>query len=210
LIDYAGVTAGPSRSELGTQFDDYLADPGSYHFEIFWGSSLIGDTGLPSVATVAGAIQFGMPIQFRGIIQRADWAPPGNNNVPPGNHRGFAKTVSFAKVTDGSSKTLIASEKRVVPSLYEGGPVSDNAGWADGWDYDNLRSTMYPVEADAEDSSVTARFGRLHYQFGSAHPGGINALFADGSVTGIRFDVDGETFNRLGHRSDGESIREDF
>jgi prepilin-type processing-associated H-X9-DG protein len=49
-----------------------------------------------------------------------------------------------------------------------------------------------------------------NYQFGSAHPGGINALMADGSVTGMSFDVDIETFNRLGSRQDGETITQDY
>jgi prepilin-type processing-associated H-X9-DG protein len=213
LIDYAGVTAGPSRTELaadGTTFETYIADVESNYWEVFWGSQFIGAQAVPPPAQVQGAIQFGKPIQFRGIIQRADWKPPGMNNTPPGVHTGYARKVSFAKVLDGSSKTLIASEKRVNSGLYEGGPVSDNRGWADGWDYDNLRSTMYPLEPDGIDPSVTNLHGKIHYQFGSAHPGGVNALIADGSVTGITFDVDPETFNRLGHREDGEVIAESF
>jgi prepilin-type processing-associated H-X9-DG protein len=43
-----------------------------------------------------------------------------------------------------------------------------------------------------------------NYHFGSAHAAGINAAFADGSVTLINYDVDRETMNRLAHRSDGE------
>ncbi len=49
-----------------------------------------------------------------------------------------------------------------------------------------------------------------NYVLGSAHPGGINAVFADGSVTFIRFDVDLETLNRLGNRADGEIITQDY
>jgi prepilin-type N-terminal cleavage/methylation domain-containing protein/prepilin-type processing-associated H-X9-DG protein len=208
LSDYAGVTAGPSRSELGTAFDSYLQNVVSNYWEVFWGSALLSSTALPSKASIVDMQQQGQPMTFRGIIQRADWRSPPLNGV--GVHAGFAKKVTFAKIPDGASKTLVVSEKRVVPSLYSIGCLSDNVGWADGWDYDNLRSTMYPPEADDEDPSVNDLNGKLHYQFGAAHPGGLNAMFADGSVTGIGYDIDRETFNRLGHREDGETITQSY
>ena len=94
-----------------------------------------------------------------------------------------------------------------MPSLYEIGSVSDNAGWAEGWDYDNLRSTIYPIEADGEELNLASNLHhKLHYQFGSAHSGGMNALFGDGSVQFISYDIDRENFNRYGHRHDGEVI----
>lgn len=202
LIDYAGVTAGPSRTEIGNNYDQFLKNITGSYWQVFWGSSVLGSQGLPSPAQVAGAKQFGDPIQFRGIIQRCDWQPlPASQGG--GRHVGFMKKVSFAKIADGASNTMLASEKRVMPSLYEGGSVSDNRGWADGWDYDDLRSAIYPLEQDGEESDTTLH-AKIHYQFGSAHPGGVNALFADGSVTGIAYDVGQELFNQLGHRHDGE------
>ena len=45
---------------------------------------------------------------------------------------------------------------------------------------------------------------------GSAHSGGINAVFADGSVSFISYDVDLETFNRLGNRGDGETNSQSY
>ena len=35
-------------------------------------------------------------------------------------------------------------------------------------------------------------------------------MFGDGSVTGINFDVDLETLNRLGNRADGETITQSY
>ena len=74
--------------------------------------------------------------------------------------------MTFAKITDGTSKTLLVAEKRLQPSEYETGGVADNAGWAEGWDYDILRSTMYPLEEDGEvkDTSLHAV---IQYQFGA-------------------------------------------
>jgi prepilin-type processing-associated H-X9-DG protein len=49
-----------------------------------------------------------------------------------------------------------------------------------------------------------------NYALGAAHPGGFNVVFADGSVNGLNYDIDLETLNRLGHRSDGETIPQGF
>jgi prepilin-type N-terminal cleavage/methylation domain-containing protein/prepilin-type processing-associated H-X9-DG protein len=206
VTDYAGATAGPSRSEMvarGVNYDNYLRDVTSLssttYWEAFWGSPGLGTQALPSRNTVTNLQNSGEPIRFRGIIQRADFHPNGRIHV------GFARTVTFSKIEDGASKTMLAGEKRVIPSLYEIGSVSDNAGWAEGWDYDNLRCTLYPIEADGEEPNLNLHHP-LHYQFGSAHSGGMNALFGDGSVQFISYDVDQENFNRYGHRHDGEVI----
>ena len=126
-----------------------------------------------------------------------------------GIHLGFMRTVNFKNINDGASKTLLVAEKRVPPSSYENGGIqSDNRGWAEGWDYDNLRSTMFPLKADGEESDVANVYAPLHFEFGAAHSGGMNACFADGSVTFVSYDIDRENFNRLGHRYDGEIISE--
>ena len=172
------------------------------------------DSALPTPSAVGLAAASGDPIKFRGIIQRSDW----KITPVPAQHVGFMQTMTFAKITDGTSKTLLVAEKRVAPSLYE--PTSDNStpgdnrGWADGWDYDQLRSTMFPLEPDGDGPGLvilhTDRWNAFNYQFGSAHPGGMNAIFADGSVTSISFDIDRETFNRLGGRADGEAISQSY
>ena len=211
LVDYAGVCGGPTRTDsvwsvLGTNFDAALSNPQPYYLEFFWGSNELGGQGLPPQAKVQQAADAGDPIQFRGIIQRADWKPVNSGTFAPGIHIGFAIKMTMAKITDGTSKTLLVAEKRLPPSLYGGGAAADNAGWAEGWDYDILRSTMYPVEADNEVSD-TSLHAVIQYQFGSAHAGGINAVFADGSVSGISYDIDRETFNQLGCRADGETLK---
>jgi prepilin-type processing-associated H-X9-DG protein len=62
---------------------------------------------------------------------------------------------------------------------------------------------MFPIQPDGELPETDDEFA---YSFGSAHSSGMNAIFADGSVTFISYDVDREMFNRLGHRSDGETV----
>jgi prepilin-type N-terminal cleavage/methylation domain-containing protein/prepilin-type processing-associated H-X9-DG protein len=208
LVDYAAAIAGPSRSEIGDTFDDYLDNPEDNSDILFWGCDGCGSS-LPTGSLAKAA-------KFRGIIQRTDWLVILSG--AGSRHLGFTAKVSFAKITDGASKTLLASEKRLRPTEYSGlstregatdrqAPKFDDRGWADGWDYDHLRSCMFPLEQDGELPELDDDFA---YSFGSAHPGGINALFADGSVTSISYDIDRETFNRLGHRSDGEPITQGF
>ena len=103
---------------------------------------------------------------------------------------------------------MVLGEKRLDPTLYEIGDWHDDYGWKSGWDPDTLRSTICLFGPDAPiDSVVHKDFG---YNFGAAHPGVMMAGFADASVHPIRFEIDRELFNRLGHRSDGESIEGAF
>jgi prepilin-type processing-associated H-X9-DG protein len=214
LVDYAAAAAGPSRSEVesdlagSTNFQDYLDNPGNHVNEAFYGCVNCSYTGLPGTAVVSSSVP---PVQFRGIIQRTDWQPiAAPSPQAPGRHLRFTKKMTIAKIADGASKTLLVSEKWVHKNLYQGGGVADDRGWADGWDYDIMRSSIFaprsdgdgdePIPDDPED------WGSFH--FGSAHPSGMNALFADGSVTRISYDIDREVFNRLGHRHDGEVVDE--
>jgi prepilin-type N-terminal cleavage/methylation domain-containing protein len=211
LVDYAGVTAGPVRSDFNppSGFDDYLNNPTSHQFEVFWGSAALGSPGFPGIGTVASGAVF----NYRGIFQRCDWKP--NNTGGGGTHLGFTKKCTMQKITDGTSKTMMVGEKRVPTSHYEDAAlVSDNLGWADGWDYDQLRCTIFPLQQDSETADdiaqETQQFGAIHFEFGAAHAGGINAAMADGGVHFISYDIDRETFNRLGNKADGEVITGDY
>ena len=42
--------------------------------------------------------------------------------------------------------------------------------------------------------------------FGSSHTGGLNAVFADGSVRFIRFGIDPVAFMRAGVADDGQTF----
>ncbi len=56
--------------------------------------------------------------------------------------------VKIAKITDGTSKTMVVSEKYVRSDNYEAGPArnSDDRGWTDGWDADQMRSrALLPI-----------------------------------------------------------------
>lgn len=203
LVDYAAAVAGPARSEIGNAIDNYLKNPQDYDKELFWGCDSCLST-LPSTVTVSMAAASGNPIQFRGVIQRSDWQPA--SNLPGGGrHMGFTKKISFQQITDGASKTMVVSEKFVYSTEYAGGGLADNRGWADGWDYDHMRSSMFKLRPDTQGPAPNGTVSDpANYPFGSAHSGGVNAVFADGSGHFINYNVEQEVFNRLAHRSDGE------
>ncbi len=195
LIDYAGAIGGPSRSEDPTNFDNYLANPVNHSNLLFWGcKKCSGDRSLPSFSVGAAP-------RYRGIIQRCGYS------YATRTHATWVRKVSFQQIEDGSSNTLLISEKRLVPSKYDKGSWHDDRGWTDGWDPDIMRSTMFPVAADSEELDGGA--SPLPFSFGSAHPKGINSVFADGSVRAISYDIEREVFNLLGNRADGEPIHSD-
>jgi prepilin-type processing-associated H-X9-DG protein len=106
---------------------------------------------------------------------------------------------------------MMASEKWVHVDKYLGsGGQADDRGWSDGCDFDALRSTMIKPRQDSQDplpvDSNPDDPG--NYPLGSAHPGGINALFGDASVQFISFEVDLENLNRMANRLDGETVTE--
>jgi prepilin-type N-terminal cleavage/methylation domain-containing protein/prepilin-type processing-associated H-X9-DG protein len=125
--------------------------------------------------------------------------------------------IKIARITDGTSKTLLVGEKYLRPDLYQGLiSYSDDQGWAEGWDLDAMRSTCFPPMADGDGlgysfgplNSASDLFGAVNdvVTFGSAHPGGLNCVFTDGSVHTISYDIDVIIFNALGTRAGGETF----
>jgi len=217
LVDYAATVAGPARSDIGdTEFNKYLTDtaPNYPYFvskqEDFWGCLPCAPDSARGVTFLRTPYRSGQVV-FRGIIQRGDW---DIENAPPGEHIGFLTKMTFAKITDGASKTLLAGDKWVPNAWHDGtGGVMDDRGWSDGWDFDGLRYTLLAPQPDSSGTPPEGSGSQRRpeaYWFGSSHPGGINVVFGDGSVRGLNYDVDLETFNRLGHRFDGETITQEY
>ena len=107
-------------------------------------------------------------------------------------------------------------EKYVRSDLYEGGSYSDDKGWTDGWDRDAMRSTCFQPYQDSDGAGYAVQplnstndfFGndRDVYYFGSAHTGGFNCIFADGSIHTLNYDIDVVLFNALATRAGDEVI----
>jgi prepilin-type N-terminal cleavage/methylation domain-containing protein len=169
---------------------------------------------------------------YDGVIVRTPWrisncvpptacsqatatAPARGQRVP-----GMAAATEPKDVIDGMSNTLLVSEKIVRSDLYAGAmdgaggySWSDDHGWSDGWDPDTIRTSAAVPRSDSDSycfAPATSRFctgqNSEVFLFGSAHPTGVNAVFADGAARGISYEVDGIVFNNFGTRNGEEQV----
>jgi prepilin-type N-terminal cleavage/methylation domain-containing protein/prepilin-type processing-associated H-X9-DG protein len=111
--------------------------------------------------------------------------------------------VRIAEITDGTSNTLVLGDKRLNIRLLGQKQLDDNEGYTAGWDKDTVRTANRPPARDY------SGFGDGQLLFGSSHPEGINAVFADGSVRSVPFDIDRRVFRNLGNKADGQVIPDD-
>jgi prepilin-type N-terminal cleavage/methylation domain-containing protein/prepilin-type processing-associated H-X9-DG protein len=142
----------------------------------------------------------------RSAFQPVSYDPFSLKLVGKFNHS--PRAVKFSQITDGTSKTMMIGEKYVRQDLYGGGTSSDDTGWTDGWDPDIFRSTGISPLQDASLDALTDPHSPppmgtawWEFHFGSAHAGGFNAAFADGSVHSISYDIDLNVFNSIGTRN---------
>jgi len=108
--------------------------------------------------------------------------------------------VSLREVTDGTSNTLLVSEKRMNIRKLGAPQDDDNEGYTVGWNEDTIRRTDKRPEPDHQGSEDGEKL------FGSSHPTVMNAVFTDGSVHPISYEIHEDVFRWLGDKSDGETI----
>jgi prepilin-type processing-associated H-X9-DG protein len=121
-------------------------------------------------------------------------------------------------ILDGASHTYLAGEKFLDPEHYTTG-----IDWGNdqhlylGFDKGKCRSahhTLSPqrdevchaTNCDCTDWTGHEKAYKAFWQFGSAHPTGLNMTFCDGSVRLIEYSIDPLIHERYGHRADGEVI----
>ena len=112
--------------------------------------------------------------------------------------------ISIAQITDGTSKVYMVGEKYVNPDQYESDGQADggdNHSCYQGFDWDINRwaTDAWPATQD--------RPGLDAYQrFGGPHAGVWQAVFCDGSVHVLPFEMENTIHKRLANRFDGEAI----
>jgi prepilin-type N-terminal cleavage/methylation domain-containing protein/prepilin-type processing-associated H-X9-DG protein len=161
------------------------------------------------------------------------WSSTGGNEdgqfgqkhgvIASGNEwKGAVVRHTFASIKDGTSNVMMVGEKFVATDLYITGNGSDDTGPFEGTDSDIMRSSAVlqsnrygnkALSNPHKDVPTNELPGGDSWptmmQFGSAHPAGINAVFADGSVHNIKYGIDPDTFNALGNIDDGTTMHSD-
>jgi len=207
LTDYASSQPALSRGESSSYFDSVFSTAGTPAADTlrtsmgcqrgtaFFGTGTYPDNpSQPQTRKLLGTQYLG----FKGVIVRSSYfvqSPPAATDLD------YDPLVKVSHITDGTSKTMMVFEKRLVPP-YVPTKNDDEYGWANGWDADTVRVTVCVPYQDSK-QQVTSHNAQ-HGTAGSAHAAGIHAVFADDSVRLIDYDIDLELFNCLAHRSDGE------
>jgi prepilin-type N-terminal cleavage/methylation domain-containing protein len=133
--------------------------------------------------------------------------------------------VTVARITDGTSKTIMLVEKGITsPQWYTGGSADSGAfNFSNGdnvWTYQRLITNSHYPKADGEINRRTYGGGSptdantikgKDLGPGSAHPSGFMTVFGDGSVRAISFDVSIDSVLRpLVSRSAGDGSNGDL
>jgi type II secretory pathway pseudopilin PulG len=121
--------------------------------------------------------------------------------------------IQFSQITDGTTFTYLLGEKNANPDHYEDCLVgNDDQSMYNGHDRDNVRSThcwrpgfenqgraAWPPRPDTPGLEYT-------WGFGGPHPSGWVALFCDGSVQFLPYDMEPLIHQNFGNRLDGNVI----
>ena len=110
----------------------------------------------------------------------------------------FASKVDIGKITDGTSNTLMVGERAIDPSKSWGWDATGTE--CDQWmgTGDVMRTPNPTLDANPNNA----------IRFNSHHPGVCQFLLGDGSVRGLSYNIDFNTFGFLGTRAGGEVIGE--
>ncbi len=185
-----------------------------------WGFQILPYVEAQNVWQAGPAVAIGTPIGFffcpsrrsPQVVEHVDkYDPPVNGGIVTHALCDYAASnrelngivrryepVDLSQVTDGSSHTLVAADKRLNLAFLGEWQDDDNEGYTSGWNEDTIRSTDQSPSPD--------HFGEADGEklFGSSHPGTINAALGDGSVRSISTDIDEDTFRKFGDIADGE------
>jgi prepilin-type N-terminal cleavage/methylation domain-containing protein len=134
--------------------------------------------------------------------------------------------VKLRQITDGTTNTIALGERYLFVEHYDGVTVNNEDYPADDWSMyagfqdDLVRSTYLKAVANPSQAPATpTHLPRSDNEevvdqaiarriFGGPHPGGVLVSMCDGSVTLVDFDIDGETWRRMGDRRDGGEFKE--
>jgi prepilin-type processing-associated H-X9-DG protein/prepilin-type N-terminal cleavage/methylation domain-containing protein len=164
-----------------------VEDPGNYSYG---GRGACGDyTGVREIDTRLADL---------GLVDRA----AKYQGVLAHNH-----LTRLADITDGTSQTILVTECAGRPKLWRAGrPVSGVYAPGGAWISGTLifgRGSTHDGAAKLGSCAINCTNDREVYSF---HPGGANAVFADGSVHFLKAGIDIRVLSRLVTRAGGEVV----
>ena len=135
-------------------------------------------------------------------------------NAPANQERGAFLRISnpwcsrMADIKDGLSNTIFMGEVRRDCSTHV------QIGWASANSQQGMTTTSIPINYDScgiLDSGIDSCWQPCNWSvaFGykSSHPGGAMFVFGDGAVHFLSETIDYCTYQRLGHRMDGQPVQ---
>jgi prepilin-type N-terminal cleavage/methylation domain-containing protein/prepilin-type processing-associated H-X9-DG protein len=149
----------------------------------------------------------GSPVSLTSYLGSAGTS--SNNPVSADGVLYADSKVRLTDITDGTSNTLLVGERPASTDLQWGWwPAAYGTGAGDGDSVLGARDAALAVYFGAPSTNVGLRPGNLNYQgdaahWWSAHTGGANFLFADGSVHFLGYDAD-SILPQLSTRASGE------
>jgi prepilin-type N-terminal cleavage/methylation domain-containing protein/prepilin-type processing-associated H-X9-DG protein len=167
-----------------------VEDPGNYSYG---GKGACGDYG--------GVRGIDTRLVDLGLVDRAD------------NYRGVLTDnylTRLADVTDGASQTILVTEHAGRPTLWRAGrPVPGIYAIAAAWAAGTVtfgQGSSYDGATKPGPCAINCTNDREAYSF---HPGGANAVFADGSVHFLKAGMDIRVFAALVTPAGGEVVSSD-
>jgi prepilin-type N-terminal cleavage/methylation domain-containing protein/prepilin-type processing-associated H-X9-DG protein len=170
-----------------------------------------------------------LPIDYDAVDNATGRRPANWTNTSDANSKFFQTGVMYYRselkpnrITDGTSKTYLIGEKYMDPNTYEysgGGStdpsfsLGDNQSAYTGYEWDNHRVAWQP-DSDDDREVHQPRQDTPGYDpyrcpaYGSAHAGGYNASFCDGSVRTVSYDIEALTHRWLSSRLDNETVKD--
>jgi prepilin-type N-terminal cleavage/methylation domain-containing protein/prepilin-type processing-associated H-X9-DG protein len=160
-----------------------------------WGQNWF--PGSPWTNPAAGGPYFGDPVnQFDGC-NCGDGIHFAQNNT---KNLSVGRFTRITDITDGTSNTFYAGEERVADNVQDMWAHTDDAG---------ANCVFDPVCIDPRTGGECGITSTPAYHFSSYHTGGLNFVFADGSVKFVSNQISRATWRALATYNGGEILGPD-